>query len=76
MDLTENDRSGGGTLIADSEGAVGELERAVAFCTISIVQFENGVARGHPIAGLGHHHDSDGMIDWILDAIAARAKND
>jgi hypothetical protein len=75
VDLTENDRSGCGTLVADAECAVGELERAVALGGVSIVQFEDGVAGRHLIAGLRHQHDPDRMIDRIFDAIAACAQD-
>ena len=75
MDLTENDRPDGGTLIANGERAVGELERAVAFRGVSIMQLEDGVAGTHLIAGLGHQHDPDGMINRVFDSIAARAED-
>jgi hypothetical protein len=75
MNLTDNDGSDGGTLIADAERAVGELEGSVAFRAVSIVQLEDGVAGTHLIAGLGHQHDPDGMVDRVFDPIPARAED-
>ena len=45
------------------------------FAGVAIMQFEDGVALRQLIARLGHHHDPDGVIDRIFDAIAAGAEH-
>src|SRR4029453_8154373 len=76
MNLADNDRSRRRALTTNREGPVGKLQRAVAFRAVVIMQFEDGVALRQLIAGLGHQHDSNAVIDWILDPIAARTEND